>query len=124
MYDNVTELYCLVDEFCREFMPYWTKQQITDGFKQRCRPSRLSMAEIMTIAIHFHQSHYRTFKHYYVCYVQTQLKRLFPKLVSYTQFVALMKSAIVPLCFFLQTLKGEKTGLYFIDSTLLKCLSY
>lgn len=31
-----------------------------------------------------------------------------------------MKSVIVPLCFFLHTLKGKHTGIYFIDSTILK----
>ena len=31
-----------------------------------------------------------------------------------------MKSIIVPLCLFLQSFKGEKTGIYFIDSTLIK----
>jgi len=31
-----------------------------------------------------------------------------------------MKSVLVPLCFFLQSFKGEKTGIYFVDSTLIK----
>lgn len=120
MNDTLTELYCLVDDFCKEFIPFWSKQQVTNGLRQRRRESRLSIAEIMTIVIHFHQSGYRTFKHYYLNYICTYLRPVFPDLVSYPRFVALMKTTIVPLCFFLQTLKGEQTGIYFVDSTLIK----
>ena len=31
-----------------------------------------------------------------------------------------MKSVIIPLCVFVQSLTGEKTGVYFIDATILK----
>ena len=119
MEDSLIELYCLVDEFCREFIPLWHKHLLENKLKKRCRQNQLSMAEIMTICIHFHQSYYRNFKHYYF-YVTKYLKNYFPNLVSYQRFVALMKSVIIPLCFFLQTLKGEATGIYFIDSTVLK----
>lgn len=120
MEDTLTSLYCLVDEFCQEFFPVWNKFLISHQGKKRCRESQLSPAEIMTIVIHFHQSHYRTFKHYYLCQVHTYLRPYFPRLISYERFVILMKSVMLPLCCFLQTLKGEKTGIYFIDSTLLK----
>lgn len=33
------------------------------------REPRLSVSEMMTIIIHFHQSHYRDFKTYYIEYV-------------------------------------------------------
>jgi hypothetical protein len=35
-------------------------------------------SEIMTILIHFHQSHYRTFKAYYTEHVQVCLASEFP----------------------------------------------
>ncbi len=120
MENTLTTLFVLVDDFCNEFIPEWEKHLITNNLKQRRRPAELSHGEIMAICIHFHQSHFRTFKHYYKNYVCTQLRQLFPKLVSYERFVTLMKSILVPLCFFLQGFKGEKTGIYFIDSTLLK----
>ncbi len=112
-------LYCLVDEFCRDFLPQWESPLFQGGLKKRRRETPLSPAEIMTLCIHFHQSHYRTFKHYYLDYVKRHLQPLFSQLVSYERFVMLMKSMIVPLCVFLQTLKGEKTGIYFVDSLLL-----
>jgi hypothetical protein len=74
----------------------------------------------MSIYIHFHQSHYRDFKNYYLYEVKTHYAHLFPKLVTYPRFVTLIKTVLVPLCAFLQTLTGEKTGIYFIDSLLIK----
>jgi len=37
--------------------------------------------------------------------------------VSYSRFVELMPSALVPLCAFLQTRYGRVTGIAYIDST-------
>ena len=88
--------------------------------EKRERTGRLSAAEIMTIIIHFHHSGFRTFKQYYCCYVKLVLKHFFPRLVTYERFVILMKSVMVPLSYFLHTLTGEKTGIYFIDSTIIK----
>lgn len=113
-------LFCLVDDFCKEFLPEWEKHLITQGLKKRQRPSQLSVSEIMTIYIHFHQSHYRDFKNYYLHHVSVHLRPLFPDVVSYPRFVSLIKSVLVPLCCFIQTLSGEQTGIYFADSTLIK----
>lgn len=120
MENTLVELYCLVDEFCKEFIPAWKKHLIEYRLLKRNRKNELSPSEIMTIYIHFHQSHYRDFKNYYLYHVQKHLTHLFPNLLSYSRFVSLIKSVIVPLCFFLQTLKGEETGIYFVDSTLIK----
>lgn len=120
MEDTLLNLYCLVDDFCQGFYPQWEKHLLSHGLKKRCKEGQLSPSEIMTIVIHFHQSHYRTFKHYYLHHVCRYLKKAFPRLVSYTRMVSLIKSVMLPLCFFLQTLIGEKTGIYFIDSTIIK----
>ena len=80
----------------------------------------MSYAEVMTILILFHQSHYRNFKWFYREYVSKTLNDAFPNLVSYNRFVELQKSVLIPLCYLLQALKGEETGIYFIDSTPLK----
>ena len=120
MENTLTSLFVLVDDFCKEFMPEWERHLLENNLKRRKRVGTLSISEIMTICIHFHQSHYRTFKHYYKEHVCQHLHQLFPRLVSYERFVTLMKSVVVPLCFFLQSFKGKKTGIYFVDSTLLK----
>lgn len=120
MEDTLIILFTLVDDFSKEFIPEWEKHLLTQGLIKRRRSCQLSPSEIMTIYIHFHQSHYRDFKNYYTGYVCQYLKHLFPGLVSYNRFVALIKTILVPLCFFLQSFTGEKTGIYFVDSTPIK----
>jgi hypothetical protein len=120
MEDTLLTLYCLVDEFCKDFYPEWEKTLISQGVIKRRRPSKISPAEIMTILIFFHRIRFRDFKTYYIGYVIPHLKIYFPFLPSYSHMVNLMKSVIVPLCIFVQGLTGEETGIYFIDATVLK----
>lgn len=76
-------------------------------------------SEIMTIAIFFQQSHYRTFKAFYIDYVQLQLRAEFPELVSYNRFIELLPRVLTPLTIYLYTQLGTCTGISFIDSTSL-----
>jgi hypothetical protein len=91
---------------------------VSDG-KKRQRSGQLEPSEIMTILIHFHQSHYRTFKAYYTEYVQKHLVSEFPDLVSYQRFVELTPQMLIPLLAYLNSLYGPCTGISFIDSTSL-----
>jgi DDE family transposase len=116
---SLLELFCSVDDFWLEFAPYWKATQLAAG-KRRERKGHLCPSEIMTILIHFHQSHYRTFKAYYTEHVQVHLSREFPHLVSYQRFVSLIPSVLVPLLAYLQTRYGTCTGISFIDSTSLE----
>ncbi|HLZ63601.1 MAG TPA: ABC transporter substrate-binding protein, partial [Ktedonosporobacter sp.] len=73
----------------------------SQSFKeQRERAGQLCDSEVMTLLIHFHQSHYRHFKAYYTEHVQIYLRSEFPHLVGYPRFVA-----VPTTCFF----KGEET---------------
>lgn len=74
-------------------------------------------SELMTIVILFHQSHFRTFKAYYTEYVQRHLHGEFPTLASYSRFVELMPTILVPLVAYLHTRFGRYSGISFIDST-------
>jgi len=91
--------------------------QLQSGLRQHRRRTRLTLSEMMTIIIHFHQSGYRTFKSYYQSYVLVHLQGEFPGLISYSRFVRLMKRAVVPLFFYLKTSQGACTGISFVDST-------
>ncbi|MCG8523756.1 MAG: IS982 family transposase [Pseudomonadales bacterium] len=117
---TIDALYCDVDDFNRLFYPQWEKTLIESGEKKRRKKGMMTPSEVMTIIIHFHQSHYRTFKHYYVYHVQQQLKQEFPQLLSYTRFLEVMPSVLVPLCSYLVHCQGKPTGIAFIDSTTLK----
>ena len=93
---SLVELFVSVDDFCIQFSPKFNQMLITNGAIKRQRARSLSISEIMTILIHFHQSHYRNFKAYYCEYVQVHLRKEFPGLVSYTRFVDFMPSALLP----------------------------
>ena len=120
MENTLINLYCAVDDFCKNFYPEWERHLIDSGLKQRKKPSRLSPSEIITISVYFHILRFRDFKTYYTHYVLVQLKDIFPGLVSYQQIVNLLKSVLIPMSVFLHDLKGEQTGIYFADSTIMK----
>ena len=117
---SLLELFVSVDDFCQIFLPVWERKLITDGSKKRNRAGQLSLSEIMTILIYFHQSRYRNFKAYYTEHVCKHLRSEFPNLVSYERFVILMPSALGPLSAYLKSLYGSCSGLSFIDSTALE----
>jgi len=118
--DSLLELFCDVDDFCQSFVPAWKCQLLSSGVCQRQRDRSLSMSEVMTILIHFHQSHYRDFKAYYTEYVQERLRKEFPGLVSYTRFVEFIPSVLLPLCVYLRrACFGVCTGISFMDATAL-----
>ena len=110
-------LFCAVDDFCNIFIPLWNMTLIQQGIIKRVREPRLSISEIMTIIIHFHQSHYRDFKTYYIEYVCEHLQNEFLNLVSYNRFIELMPRALLPLCCYLHSRTGEVSGISFVDST-------
>ena len=116
---SLLELFVDVDDFCQIFLSSWQKRLLDDGSKKRLRAGQLSMSEIMTIIIYFHQSRYRNFKSYYIEHVCQHLRAEFPNLVTYERFVALMPSAFGPLSAYLKSLYGKCSGVSFIDSTAL-----
>lgn len=117
-FDKITDIFCLVDEFCLEFTPFI--EQHTIGNKKR-RPPIMSQSEVITIIIIFHLSGFKCFKHFYVHYVQKHMQFDFPKTVSYNRFTELAQSSILPLTMFLKTCcLGECTGISFVDSTCIK----
>jgi hypothetical protein len=116
---EIVALFCDIDDFCLRFEPAWHQRLVSEGSSQPPWTSRLCVSEVMTIVVSFHQSGYRTFKDYFLRYVTPHLSWAFPPLVSYTRFVELIQTALIPLCAYLQGRKGKSQGVAFIDSTLL-----
>ena len=112
-------LFCVVDDFCKKFTPFWHKHMIENGLRKRIRGGKLSMSEVLTIYIFFHQSGFRTFKDYYF-YMKLNHFDCFPNIVSYSRFTELIPSIFMPLSIFLHSLKGKETGIYFVDSMALE----
>jgi len=112
---NILEVFCAVDDFWQEYKATWERQLLASG-RQRQRRSALSMSEVMTIMILFHQSGYRHFKGFYTEYVCQHLQAEFPQLVSYNRFIELQQRAFVPLAVYLQSRCGQTRGIAYVDS--------
>src|ERR1044072_3663785 len=113
--NEILLLFSDIDDFCQSFEPAFKTGLLESGNLQRHRKSTLTLSEVMTIIVWFHQSGYRTFKDFYQNEVSKHLCDEFLHLVSYTRFIELMPSALVPLCAYLQTRKGRTSGSAFID---------
>lgn len=68
--DNLVELFCIVDDFAKEFFPEFEKAQLEFGLTRSQKSCSLSPSEIMVIMIYFHRLRFRDFKTYYTRYVQ------------------------------------------------------
>lgn len=120
---KVTEIFYLIDEFCKEYDSVVDKNSISvgDGIKKRKRKPVMSDSEIMTILVLFHLKSYRNLKRFYLDYVCEHMRDDFPKVLSYNRFVERQRGVIQPLGVFLQLYcKGECTGISFLDSTSIK----
>jgi hypothetical protein len=115
--DQLLAICCDIDEFCQACAPRYPRCLLHGGQRQRTRPTTLALSEIITLRVYGHGSPYRTFKHASMEYVLAHLRRYFPHLVAYPRFVELMPRALVPLCGYLSTRKGRRTGIACIDST-------
>lgn len=119
---TLVKIFCDVDDFCKEFEPEWTKALIESSAtdkKKRARKTELSLSEAITIVVMFHKTRYRTFKDYYIRFVLNSLRPYFPKILSYSRFINLMKTCLFPLFIFSQGCLGQCTGISFVDSTIL-----
>lgn len=85
----------------------------------KIRQTKISISEIITLLIYFHQIRYWHFKAFYTFYVQGCLSREFPNLPSYHRFIELVPRAIYPMMIFLNQLLGKCQGVSIIDSTKL-----
>jgi hypothetical protein len=119
--DSLTELFCLIDDFCQGFEPEWEKRLLTDGQKKRRRPASLSLSELMTLAVLFHQLRYRQFKSFYLSYARRFLRTEFPGLPSYHRCLELMPRCAVPLSALFEQLRGVVPALLFSIPARLPC---
>ncbi len=116
--EQITQIFCLVDEFMIEFDHKVYGQMIGNVPK---RKPTMSSSEVISIMILFQLSACRNFKSFYLLYVKRHLRDDFPRTVSYNRFVELQKQVVLPLAVFAKTCcLGECTGISFIDSTPLR----
>jgi hypothetical protein len=121
MFDRLVEIFCDFDDFCKSVKPEWEAMLVAEGSKPR--QSRhgpdcgLCDSEIMTLLILYHASQFKNFKTFYNGVVLVMLRPFFPDAPCYERFLTLTKRVWVLLAFFLASRSGDKTGVYYIDST-------
>lgn len=112
---NLLDLFCYVDDFCKEFEPQWHQNALgKKGIK-----CDLSMSEVLTILILFQFSGFKTFKYFYA-FLQQNHKKDFPRLLSYSRFIEIERHFLVPLISFLEFHFVDSSENSYVDSTPLK----
>ena len=122
---DLTEFFCGIDDFCQDWLATFSSTLFPAQGSNLPKYCRMTLSEVMTIVIHFHQSKYRTFKDYYLNHVCEHLIDYFPNLVSYNRMVELMPNVLTtcwagdsPSClYYLKSRQGQVTGISFVDST-------
>src|SRR5690606_28581823 len=115
---HITELFCILDDFCKKFNESLEKFLISDQ-KSRLKKSALSLSEAMTSVILFHQSGFRFFKYFYCQMIVPFWKSAFSQLLSYNRFIESMPRCLQALNSFFHQVKRKDTRISIIDSTKL-----
>lgn len=115
---DIDFLFCVIDDFCKMYEE-WEQHRLIPASGTRRRAGMMSLSELMTIMVLFHVSPCKNFKWFYLAYLPLKHGKDFPNRVSYTRFVALQSRLFLPLQLLLHSLRGEETGLYFMDATSL-----
>jgi hypothetical protein len=78
--DKIIEIYCIIDDFCKEYAIEASKMPcLKDADKpRRNRSCEMSDSEIMTILVLFHFGTFKNFKHYYLFFIGVHFKNEFP----------------------------------------------
>ena len=92
---GIVSLLCKVDDFFFEYQAYQASRSLEaeKSPETRRRPRHLHPSEGMTLLIAFHQSGYRTLKHFYEKHVCLYWSAEFPNRVRYSRFVQLKQNA-------------------------------
>ena len=120
MYEDITELFCFVDDFCKSTDSCIEREMIATNQKTRnaTRSPDLTISEIMTIMILFQRSKFRNFKSFYA-FCKGKYIREFPKMPSYERFNALMPRTLYLLVILLCSMMRRDSKIAFMDSTQL-----
>ena len=119
---RIVSLFCEIHDFCIMYEAHLSthclprKTPSERRGHQRC----LHASEVMTLLIAFHESNYRTLKHFYQRHVCIYWSSEFPNLVSYPRFLQLQQEVLMLLTLYLQTRLGTCSGISFVDSTPLR----
>ncbi len=63
----------------------------------------MSKSDVIKLVILFQLSRFRTYKHFYIFYLQKHIKDKFPNTVSYNRFTELLDQNLIVMSLFLKT---------------------
>ena len=98
MRHDITELFCLIDDFCKAYDHAREKYLLQSGCKPR-KPTRvpgLTDSEIITILVLFQRDSFRNFKCFYLRLKQDYADE-FQKLPTYDRFLVLQQRVLQKL---------------------------
>lgn len=116
---DITALFTCLDDFCKLYEAC-VHARALPLLKKRLRGGYLSLSEMLLIEVLYHFSPFKDFKRFYSYGVCKEYRSYFKQVPSYERFVALKQKMFMPMSLLLHSLQGEKTGLYFADSTSIK----
>ena len=116
---SIVSLFCEIHDFFLMYEAHIATHCLPKktGSERRGRRRKLHASEVMTILIAFHESNYRTLKHFYEKHVCVYWHSEFPDLVSYSRFVQLQQEVLGLLTLYLYSRLGVCSGISFVDST-------
>jgi hypothetical protein len=119
MKKDITELFCWVDDFCKSLDRHLSSHQLGPS-RQPTRVPEMTLSEMVTILILYHQSPCKNFKYFYLSYLQLY-KSEFPSLVSYSRFIQLKPRSLIYLTSFVNWFChiSQRTGIAYMDSSSL-----
>ncbi len=115
--DEITDTYCRIDDFYKAAEPQLKARLLTDGKRHRSRKGSLSIPELMTRVVLFHQIRYRQFKSFYLIHVCPPLRAEFPRRPTYQRCVEWLPRCAIALAALFEALTGQCTGVSIADST-------
>lgn len=107
-------IFTIVDDFCKIYQE-WEKYKLLQTGKKRIRQGKLSLSEAISIMIFYHFSPYKNLKLFYNSAVTNG--SLFKNPPCYDRFIQIIPSLFIPLIVMMHYLSGNKTGIYYVDST-------
>jgi hypothetical protein len=117
----LTKIFCEIDDFMQEFEEKYKERLIVNKTSNVKYSSKLTMSEVMSILVYYHNYGNRTFKDFYLKTVCKNLRACFPNLVSYNRFVELIPMTLIPLIAYLKLKRLVKSdSITFIDSTKIR----
>ncbi len=119
---SIVSLFCQIHDFFMMYETHLSTHCLPSQTPSERRERRRSLhaSEVMTLLVAFHQSNYRTLKHFYEKHVCLYWCSEFPNLVSYARFVQLQQEVLPLLTLYLYTRLGTCSGISFVDSTPLR----